>query len=79
MCSLHRPICSLTALVCAPKTSASLTAGRARSALPEANVRCTYGLERLQRGVGVPGPRLRMADYVAMPGPTDEATAAGGW
>jgi hypothetical protein len=41
MCSLHRVICRLTAAVCAP--SIPLTAGRARSARPEANERCACG------------------------------------
>ncbi len=55
-------ICRLTAAVCAP--SIPLTAGRARSARPEANVRCAWGL---QRGVGVRGQRPRLAGYVKLP------------
>ncbi len=40
-CSSGRFICRLTAAVCAP--SIPLTAGRARSARPEAHVRCACG------------------------------------
>ena len=68
MCSLQRFICRLTAAVRAP--SIPLTAGLARSARPEANVRCACGSSG--------GQRLIMGAYVRFARPTGGATAAGG-